>query len=133
MGWNTGGQIFDIVAQALDDAFATEETVVAVLTPLVAYLQDEDWDTEDESLAAFRHNPAIVKVLVAAGVDIPCGDDNQGTKHVGITCDRKLGHQGDHMNIDTDDSWPQYVPKANTLLQEVFDKEIAQSLGVVRP
>lgn len=58
MGWNSGGEIFDIVAEQLDRQFGTGDQLnipvlrsrkVAVLRPLIAMLEDRDCDVLDES------------------------------------------------------------------------------------
>lgn len=66
MGWNSAGDIFDPVAQALIDLGANAATKRAVLTVLIDKLRDGDWDTEDESLEAFGHDPAIVSAFYTA-------------------------------------------------------------------
>lgn len=63
MGWNSARDIFDPIAQALIDAGAPDETKTRVLGDLIGKLQDEDWDTEGESLALFRNDPAIVEAF----------------------------------------------------------------------
>lgn len=61
MGWNGAGDIFDAVATTLINARATDEVKTKVVTTLAWELRDGDWDTEDESLEAFRYDPAIVE------------------------------------------------------------------------
>lgn len=68
MGWNTANQIFDPVARALIDAGATDELKTRVLGELIGQLQQEDWDTEDESLDEFKDDPAIVAAFAANDV-----------------------------------------------------------------
>jgi hypothetical protein len=71
MGWASAGEIFDPVAQALIDCGADEQTKRRVLGMLIGKLQDGDWDTEDESMRQFRHDPVIAELFRKAGV----GDD----------------------------------------------------------
>lgn len=66
MGWNSAGEIFDPVAQALIDAGASASLKRAVLTVLIDKLRDQDWDTEDESLSEFSRDPAIVSAFYTA-------------------------------------------------------------------
>jgi hypothetical protein len=68
MGWASAGDIFDPVAQALIDLNAPDETKRRVLGTLISKLQDGDWDTEDESLGQFRHDPVIVALFYERGV-----------------------------------------------------------------
>lgn len=75
MGWNTGGDIFDPVARALVDLGADEKTKRTVLGKLIDTLQANDWDTEDESLYAFRDDPVIVDLFHEAGVSIEEEDE----------------------------------------------------------
>lgn len=63
MGWASAGEIFDPVAQALIDLDADEQTKRKVLGPLIDALQQGDWDTEQESLARFQHDPVIVALF----------------------------------------------------------------------
>lgn len=74
MGWASGGRIFDSVAQGLIDARASEEVKRRVLGDLIEALQREDWDTEDESLEAFKGDPVIVELFAEHGVEL-AGDE----------------------------------------------------------
>lgn len=79
MGWNSARDIFDPIAQALIDAGAPDEMKTRVLGELIGNLQDEDWDTEGESLELFRNDPAIVEAFRQHDVILPGGDDGDGT------------------------------------------------------
>lgn len=68
MGWASGGRIFDSVAQGLIDANASAEIKRQVLGDLIDALQEEDWDTEDESLEAFKDDLVIVELFAEHGV-----------------------------------------------------------------
>jgi hypothetical protein len=70
MGWSSANSIFDPVARALIDAGTDADTKRKVLGDLIAGLQDGDWDTEDESLEDFRHDPAIVQAFANNGVHL---------------------------------------------------------------
>lgn len=63
MGWNRGSDIFDPVARALIASDADRQTKFSVLGTLLDKLLDEDWDTADESLDEFRHDPDIVALF----------------------------------------------------------------------
>lgn len=76
MGWASAGEIFDPVAQALCELNASEQVKRGVLRPLIRHLQDGDWDTEHESLAAFAHDPVIVDVFREQGVVLTEEDDD---------------------------------------------------------
>lgn len=64
MGWGSAGyKIFDPVAKALQEAGASDELKERTLTALIPTLQDEDWDTELDSLQHFLDDPAIVRAF----------------------------------------------------------------------
>lgn len=70
MGWNTANDIFDPVAEALLNSYLTmsHSDTVNVFTIFIRALQDQDWDTEDESLERFMAWPAVVKAFAKCGV-----------------------------------------------------------------
>lgn len=69
MGWGSAGyKIFDPVARALIEAGASDDLKERTLTPLIANLQHEDWDTELDSLQGFLDDPAIVRAFEKNGV-----------------------------------------------------------------
>lgn len=68
MGWASGGEIFDGVANSLIGVKASDEVKEKVLSDLIGSLRDLDWDTEDESLEAFAHDPAIVRAFASHDV-----------------------------------------------------------------
>lgn len=64
MGWGSAGaKIFDPVARALIEANASDEVKERVLGELIGTLQQEDWDTEYDSLQSFLDDPAIVRAF----------------------------------------------------------------------
>jgi hypothetical protein len=71
MGWSSANQIFNPVARALIDAGADDTTKRKVLSNLIGGLQDGDWDTEDESLEDFLHDPAVVGAFADRNVHLP--------------------------------------------------------------
>ena len=69
MGWATAGTIFENVADGLIDAKASDEIKKRVLGDLCEALQNEDWDTEYESLDRYLDDPVIVQVFAEHGID----------------------------------------------------------------
>lgn len=63
MGWNSANPIFDCVADKLISLAVSDEIKTEVLSTLIGELQSGDWDTEDESLWDYRHDPAIVEAF----------------------------------------------------------------------
>lgn len=82
MGWASGNDIFDPVAQALIDAAAADKLKRDVLTKLIDALCNEGWDTEDESFDRFRHDPAIVQAFYL----------NDRANALGNYCDGRIGY-----------------------------------------
>ncbi|MEV0556281.1 hypothetical protein AB0I27_22865 [Streptomyces sp. NPDC050597] len=70
MGWSSANSIFNPVAKALIDTGATDDVKRKVLGDLIGGLQDGDWDTEDESLEDFLHDPAIVQAFADKNVHL---------------------------------------------------------------
>lgn len=60
MGWNSAGGIFDPVCEALQKSFLVPEARQKILVTLIRVLQENDWDTEDESLGDFADDPVVV-------------------------------------------------------------------------
>lgn len=64
MGFGSAGyKLFDPIASALIEAGASDELMEKTLTQHIARLQEEDWDTELDSLQLFLDDPAIVKAF----------------------------------------------------------------------
>lgn len=103
MGWASGGDIFDSVAHALIEAKASGELKYKTLGPLIDKLRDGDWDTEDESLEQFGHDPIIVALFRERNITTTCR--NHEGPNSNNECERKLGHDGDHVD-EGDNSWP---------------------------
>ncbi len=69
MGWSGGTEIFDCVVDALDNSLDivycpqhTDEAYMnLVLKPLLRVLEDQDWDTQNES--TYWTHPIIGKIL----------------------------------------------------------------------
>jgi hypothetical protein len=72
MGWASAGQaIFDPVMQALIDAGASDEIKATIASRLIDVLQENDWDTEDESLEEFANDPVIVAAFADHEIYLP--------------------------------------------------------------
>lgn len=84
MGWASGGEIFDSVAAALIEAGASDDLKGRVLGSLIEKLQDGDWDTEDESLTAFRHDPVIVAAFIKRRVGDQIESDTDAYGLIGV-------------------------------------------------
>lgn len=65
MGWGSGYLVFNTVADALTEAGASDEVKEKALTKVIAGLQQEDWDTELDSLQSYLDDPAIVRAFAA--------------------------------------------------------------------
>lgn len=69
MGFGSAGaKFFDPLARALIKANASDEEKEQVLGEMIANLQDEDWDTELDSLQLFLDDPAIVRAFANHGI-----------------------------------------------------------------
>lgn len=60
MGWASGGEIFDQVADSMIRVGVDSAQMTEVLADLIQALQDGDWDTEDESMYRYRNNVAVM-------------------------------------------------------------------------
>lgn len=63
MGWGSAYSLFNTVADALIEARASDEVKEKALTKVIAGLQQEDWDTELDSLQSYLDDPAIVRAF----------------------------------------------------------------------
>lgn len=95
MGWASATYIFDPVARALINAGVDDNTKTSVLTDLIRRLQESDWDTEDESLDEFKHDPAIVEAFRCNGVYKRCEAENGDD----LDCNLAVGHPGNHQDF----------------------------------
>ncbi|MFM9602706.1 hypothetical protein [Streptomyces turgidiscabies] len=69
MGFGSAGlTFFDPVARSLIEAGASDELKEKVLGDLIGNLQQEDWDTELDSLQSFLDDPAIVRAFANNGI-----------------------------------------------------------------
>jgi hypothetical protein len=77
MGWGSAGyRIFDPVAKALQEAGAQDEVRTRVLSGLIGELREEDWDTEYDSLEAFKDDPAVVAAFAEHDLTLAGDDDD---------------------------------------------------------
>ncbi len=60
MGYASGGEIFDRVADKLVELKAPEELTIEVCAVLTEALRDMDWDTVDESVDRFLAHSAVI-------------------------------------------------------------------------
>lgn len=65
MGWGSAYSIFNTIADALIEAEASDAIKERALTKVIARLQDDDWDTELDSLQSYLDDPAIVAAFAA--------------------------------------------------------------------
>jgi hypothetical protein len=63
MGWGSAYSLFNTVANALIEANASDEIKEKALTKVIARLQEDDWDTELDSLQSYLNDPAIVRAF----------------------------------------------------------------------
>lgn len=68
MGWSVGNAIFDTVAHDVLTVAMAPSTRVRILSGLIAALQDQDWDTEDEALARWSIYPEAVDAFRLQGI-----------------------------------------------------------------
>lgn len=71
MGWGSTYSLFNTVADALIEANASDDTKERALTKVIARLQEDDWDTELDSLQSYLDDPAIVRAFAANGIEWP--------------------------------------------------------------
>lgn len=68
MGWGSAYSLFNTVANALIEAGASDEIKERALAKVIVRLQEDDWDTELDSLQSYLHDPAIVRAFAANGI-----------------------------------------------------------------
>lgn len=71
MGWGSAYSLFNTVADALIEANASDEIKEHALTTVIQRLQEDDWDTELDSLQGYLNDPAIVRAFAANGITWP--------------------------------------------------------------
>lgn len=75
MGWGSAYKIFNNVADGLVAANAPDDVKRTTLSKLIADLQNEDWDTELDSLQDYLSDPAIVDAFAEHGITWESDDD----------------------------------------------------------
>jgi len=68
MGWGSAYSLFNTMADALIEANASDEIKERVLTKVIARLQEDDWDTELDSLQSYLDDLAIVRAFANNGI-----------------------------------------------------------------
>lgn len=68
MGWGSAYSLFNTIADALIEAGASDEIKERTLSKVIVRLQEDDWDTELDSLQSYLHDPAIVRAFAANGI-----------------------------------------------------------------
>lgn len=61
MGFASGGEVFNKVADKLLEIKAPDDVVIEVIAALTDGLTDLDWDTLDESVSEYLGSPAILE------------------------------------------------------------------------
>ena len=104
MGWASGGEVFDPVAQKLIDLGADDDIRHQVCSVLIAALRNRGWDTEGESLGGVFDDPAIVQAFRDHDITQTCGDERQ-IQDVWTSCEKELGHSEDIHSDDNGREW----------------------------
>ncbi|MDX2697581.1 hypothetical protein [Streptomyces ipomoeae] len=68
MGWGSAYSLFNTVADALIEAEASDEIKERALSKVISRLQEDDWDTELDSLQSYLDDPAIVRAFANNGI-----------------------------------------------------------------
>lgn len=67
MGWCSGTEVFDPVAQAIIDSDASEPSKIGMLMELILALEERDWDCQGE--ADLYHNPLVNAAMMGLHPD----------------------------------------------------------------
>jgi hypothetical protein len=103
MGWASGDEVFEPVANKLIELCAPAEMKRQVCSVLIDALQNRGWDTESESLGNYQDDPAIIAAFRENDILLSCWDLDPAD---GWTCELERGHAGDHEDNDGH-VWPQ--------------------------
>ncbi|MER6605880.1 hypothetical protein ABT282_08165 [Streptomyces sp. NPDC000927] len=101
MGWASGNEIFDPVAETLIIEGASDALKKSVCSALIKALRDRDWDTEDESLGMFEHDEAIVEAFRQNGIILECHEEHPENPW---QCEEERNHCGSHRD-DLGNTW----------------------------
>jgi hypothetical protein len=105
MGWGSGSEVFNNMANALIEADATDEVVTKTLAKVIPNLRGDDWDTYDESLEYFADYPAVVEAFRQNEIYLEYCEAEQPGGPSWADCQNEKGHDGDHKYRD--ETWPQ--------------------------
>lgn len=72
MGWSSANSIFDPIAESLIRSYEEDDLKTEILVSLINTLQNNDWDTEDESIELWNDYPFIIEAFRKSGLYIPC-------------------------------------------------------------
>lgn len=68
MGWGSAGTLFNEITNAMIESGISGDKLTDVCEKMINEFQEMGWDTEDESLEAFTHQPAVVEAFRRCGV-----------------------------------------------------------------
>lgn len=71
MGWASGGEVFEPVADVMIHMKLTDAEMYLISVALINGLQSRGWDTENESLGMYQDYPAIVAAFKDCGIPGP--------------------------------------------------------------
>jgi hypothetical protein len=77
MGWGSGYLVFNEMADKVLASNATEEVKEQILGDLIVSLQNQDWDTEMDSLQDYLHNPLVVRVFARHDIHWPYDEEGE--------------------------------------------------------
>ena len=80
MGWASGNEVFEPVADALISTCASDQVKQTVCEALIKALLDRGWDTAEESLGLYEGNSAIVSAFETCGFYFKCFDENDNRR-----------------------------------------------------
>lgn len=103
VGWASGTEVFEPVADALIATGASAETKQAVCSALIGALLHRGWDTGEESLGFYRDHDPIVTAFREHGIYLRCYTEHDEQDWV---CEEREGHEGDHRDC-SGRTWPQ--------------------------
>lgn len=103
MGWASGNEVFEPVADALIESGASDDVKQAVCSALIGALLGRGWDTEAESLGLYADDVAIRAAFREHGVEVMCHAEHLTEAWV---CEKAEGHAGDHRDYNGR-TWPQ--------------------------
>jgi hypothetical protein len=103
MGWASGNEVFELVADALVEAGASDDVKQAVCSALIGALRIRGWDTAAESMGLYADDKAIRAAFREHGIVETCYEEHLTEVWV---CEETEGHKGDHRDCNGH-NWPQ--------------------------